>query len=608
MKKLFTTAFLFIGCILFAHAQQFDVDTIVYNGPSDKHINFVFLGDGYQVGELDKYIEDVKNTAEGILNKPPFKENHDFFNVFAIKVPSNESGASHPGKAYDEAGSNHPVIKVNNYFGSTFDYGGIHRLLVPTNSMAISSVLASNFPEYDHVFMLVNSSYYGGSGGSFATSSTHSSSKEIAIHELGHSFARLADEYWAGQQYAAERANMTQVSSPDNVKWKKWLNNTGVGIYPHEESPSWFRPHQRCNMRYLSSDYEVIHFCMVCNDAITQTIVSLVSQSDVPETPGVISGPAQLCAQQEAIVYSIEKVTGAGSYTWTVPTGFTIIAGQGTNAITVKAGQQSGRISVKAQNFNGYSAASNLDIQVQAMPAVVAGNNESVCVDKESYTLTGFSPAGGTWAGKGITADGFFNPATAGTGNHTLIYTYQQNGCSVTASKRITVQPKPVVSIEAFGQVCSSSENYLLAGGKPAGGTFSGEHVSNGVFNAAAAGPGLHTISYTYHTTAGCSNTITQEITVSVCTGVNEAEVATGISLFPNPTSSTVQLEANLVGSSEAILQLFDRTGRLVFSQKAEAQSGKLNQQLDLSNYNKGIYLLKIITEKGHINRKVVVQ
>jgi hypothetical protein len=82
---------------------------------------------------------------------------------------------------------------VDNYFGSAFDSYNIHRLLVPTKTFAINNVLATNVPNYDQVVILVNSPYYGGSGGQFATSSTHTSANEIAIHEIGHSFVGLID-------------------------------------------------------------------------------------------------------------------------------------------------------------------------------------------------------------------------------------------------------------------------------------------------------------------------------------------------------------------------------------------------------------------------------
>jgi hypothetical protein len=242
-------------------AQTFDVDTILYNGNINTHINIVILGDGYTVSELDLFITDATNNANALFTQVPFSNYKNYFNVFLIKVPSNVSGA-----AMD------PNNLIDNYYGSTFWYAGIERLLVPTKNSRISSVLANNFPAYDHVLMLVNSSKYGGSGGWLATSSTNSSANEIVFHELGHSFSDLADEYWAGPQYANEAINMTQETNIENLRWKNWHGEFGVGLYPHSESPTWYRPHQNCKMRYLG-----VPFCAVCVEATIETVHQLVS-------------------------------------------------------------------------------------------------------------------------------------------------------------------------------------------------------------------------------------------------------------------------------------------------------------------------------------------
>ncbi|MEM8906974.1 MAG: M64 family metallopeptidase, partial [Bacteroidota bacterium] len=121
MKKALLFCCLCLGQMSLS-AQIFEVDTIQYSGAEDKRINIVFLGDGYQSQELNQYRQDVNSTVEEIFVTSPFQEYRDYFNVFAILVPSVESGASHPGNAFDEpSGSNHPVSSVNNYFGSTFD-------------------------------------------------------------------------------------------------------------------------------------------------------------------------------------------------------------------------------------------------------------------------------------------------------------------------------------------------------------------------------------------------------------------------------------------------------------------------------------------------------
>lgn len=249
-------------CITFSiSAQTFEIDTLQFNGPSDAHINIVILGDGYLASELGIFANDARNMSRALFNEKPFSNYQDYFNVFIIKVPSNVSGA-----AMD------PSNLIDNYFGSTFNYAGIDRLLVPTRNNRITDVLAHNFPEYDQVFMIVNSSKYGGSGGWVATASTNSSSNEIAIHELGHSFTNLADEYWAGTQYARETWNMTRETNLEILKWKNWHGEFGIGLFPFSESPMWHRPHQNCKMRFLG-----VPFCSVCSEATIERIHSLVS-------------------------------------------------------------------------------------------------------------------------------------------------------------------------------------------------------------------------------------------------------------------------------------------------------------------------------------------
>jgi len=256
-----------------SYAQVFDVDTLQYTGDIDQRINLVILGDGYQETELQQFITDAGNFTDTFFSNSPYLEYRQFFNVFTIKVPSNESGASHPGTATDVMEPEHPVIEVDNYFGSIFDYYEIHRLLVPVNTSAIMNVLANNFPSYDQVVMLVNTPYYGGSGGQWATASTNPESSDVAIHELGHSFVGLKDEYWAGDFYAAEGINMTQETDPLLVRWKNWMGDYGVGIYQHccgETSASWYKPHENCKMQYLNKP-----FCPVCVEGTIERIHAL---------------------------------------------------------------------------------------------------------------------------------------------------------------------------------------------------------------------------------------------------------------------------------------------------------------------------------------------
>jgi len=113
---------LFVGR---TEAQIFPVDTLFKNGDIANRINLVFLSDGYQANEMGKYITDVNALLNNMFNQVPFKHYKNYFNAFAIKVPSNQSGAKHPRTSPDNDCAPVPQLAVDNYFGSTFDYANI---------------------------------------------------------------------------------------------------------------------------------------------------------------------------------------------------------------------------------------------------------------------------------------------------------------------------------------------------------------------------------------------------------------------------------------------------------------------------------------------------
>ena len=243
--------------------QNFGMEIIRYNGSPDQMLNLVVMGDGYTLNEQEKFIEDVKKNIDGMLIQSPWNAYSQKINVYAVKVVSNVSGAA-----------NRPDQPIDNYFGSSFNTLNIERLLYPTQINRILEVLNNHTPFFDIGLIMVNDQRYGGGGGTFATFSTNPESAEIMIHELGHTFSSLADEYWAGSQYARETYNLTQTSNVNDIRWKNFLNQNGIGIYAHEESPTWYRPHQNCKMRFLGRD-----FCMVCSNELRKRIEILTAST-----------------------------------------------------------------------------------------------------------------------------------------------------------------------------------------------------------------------------------------------------------------------------------------------------------------------------------------
>jgi hypothetical protein len=274
MKKIFTTSYFCIIAI-FLNAQKFKVDTILYSGPTSNRVNLVILGDGYTSSEQSKFLTDANSITTKFFQTSPYTEYKNYYNVFAVEVISSQSGASHAGNSSDNACAGQPTTTVSNYFGSAFDAGGggYHRLLVVTKNSAVTNVLAANTPFYNQALIIVNTTYYGGAGGQHAVSSMATSASEIAIHEVGHSFPNLADEYWAGSQYATDsKPNMTSNGDAATVKWKIWNGVNTVGVYPHSGDQKWFKPTtSNCKMEVLGKT-----FCPVCREAHIEKIHSLV--------------------------------------------------------------------------------------------------------------------------------------------------------------------------------------------------------------------------------------------------------------------------------------------------------------------------------------------
>ena len=278
--------------------QTFEVDTLLFGGPINNRINIVLLGDGYTSLQQNKFLTDANALVSALLTTQPYKEYKNYINVMAVKVVSNQSGATHAGISSDNSCGSQPIEVVDNYFGSTFDGsiagGSYHRLLVPNKNSAILNVLATNTPYYDQVLILVNTPYYGGSGGTFATSSTHSSALEICIHEVGHSFAKLGDEYWAGSIYAYEKPNMTANSNTATVKWKNWVGFKTVGAYQYPGGAGWYRPvNGKCKMEYLGISYP---FCPVCVETHILKYLDLMKPYDdySPSNSSILSALADI--------------------------------------------------------------------------------------------------------------------------------------------------------------------------------------------------------------------------------------------------------------------------------------------------------------------------
>ena len=237
------------------------------------------------------------------------------------------------------------------------------------------------------------------------------------------------------------------------------------------------------------------------------------SETATGASVNVSANDPTLCAGQSATL----TASGGLNYAWSPASGLSATTG---NPVTATPSVTT-TYTVVGIDINGCRDTAYQALTVFPLPTVSLGAFSAVCANAPAFTLTGGTPAGGTYSGLGVSS-GSFNPASVGAGNYAIQYTYTDgNGCSASASSSITVNPAPTVTIGSFSPVCANSSPFALTGGSPVGGTYSGPGVSSGIFNPAVAGTGNAVITYTYTNAFNCVASDTSVIVVSAAPTVS---------------------------------------------------------------------------------------
>lgn len=254
------------------------------NGPAANRIGVTILGDGYTQSQLSKYAADVDAFVAAFFNQSPYLEYAAYFNVHRVDVVSNESGADHP--------------EINSFrdtaLGSAYNCGNIQRVIC-VDVAAVNAVLSRSVPidARDFVVVLVNDAGYGGSGGSILVASIERTAVEIALHESGHTFGRLADEYELTPPPCVNTIEPAEVNvaldiNRDRIKWSRWVaastalptagSENGIpGAYQGARycASGLYRPTANSKMRSLGRPFEQIN-----TEQLVRRIYNFVSPID----------------------------------------------------------------------------------------------------------------------------------------------------------------------------------------------------------------------------------------------------------------------------------------------------------------------------------------
>ena len=230
-------------------------------------IRVAFVAEGYQQQEMDVFLNDCRIAMESLFEHEPFKQNQLKFNMVAVMPPSVESGTSEPNKG----------IWKNTPLGSHFDTFYSERYLTTLHLKKLHDVLAG-IP-YEHIIVLVNTERYGGGGIYNSYNLTYAHGKHfrpVVVHEFGHSFGGLGDEYPYGDDdpmYFADtepwEPNLT-TKHDFNGKWENLIKDKKAGFIEGGGylSKGVWRGYENCRMR----TNEEPEFCLVCQQALQRLI------------------------------------------------------------------------------------------------------------------------------------------------------------------------------------------------------------------------------------------------------------------------------------------------------------------------------------------------
>lgn len=268
-----------------------------------------------------------------------------------------------------------------------------------------------------------------------------------------------------------------------------------------------------------------------------QRSMTVAMNPPVPSTPGTITGSATVCANTSGITYSISSVANATTYNWSVPSGWTITAGQGTTSITVTSGNagDNGNVSVTAGNVCGSSAAQNRAVTVNPRPTVAAlPLTQTICSATaiSAINITNPNSVSGTtftWSrdntgnltgmpnsGSGATINGTLTNGTNVQQTTNFTITATAGSCSSNTTVNVKVNPIPSVNSVSNVSVCNNANGSAINfGSNVAGATYSWTSTANIGFGTSGTG---NIPSYTA-TGAPVTATVSVTATANGCSG-----------------------------------------------------------------------------------------
>jgi hypothetical protein len=166
----------------------------------------------------------------------------------------------------------------------------------------------------------------------------------------------------------------------------------------------------------------------------------------------------------------------------------------------------------------------------------------------------------------------------------------------------------PEVSLMLTPYVGLPDPPFALSGGLPAGGTYSGPGVSNGIFDPAVAGLGDHTITYTYSDLSTCTNSAEDIITVTPYSGIQPVFGKEGVYVYPNPSTGNFTLRLNIGNHSNVSIRVFDAMNKQFYSEQNRSIDSGHEVNFAFENLAEGIYFVRVASSEFSYNEKLIIK
>jgi hypothetical protein len=196
---------------------------ILESGPSSEKVDIVLLGDGYTAAEMEKWHSDARRMADILFSKSPFRERKADFNVWVVDTPSSLSGVARPSDGVYRRSA----LRV------AYDAFGSERYVLAFDNKRIREAAAA--VPYEAMILVVNERKYGGGGilNLYATvASDNAFTPYVLVHEFGHHFAGLADEYYTSDvayESSSARPEPSEPNATANGADPKWRDLVAPG-------------------------------------------------------------------------------------------------------------------------------------------------------------------------------------------------------------------------------------------------------------------------------------------------------------------------------------------------------------------------------------------